>query len=122
MQRVFAIFLAPFYLLTTSGLSVAIHYCQGKVESVALMSTPPSCCCEDFGMTGCCDDEVIVVKVSSEHNVAKNLTCPSTDQSPAIAHLAHHDAGTLVRRTSPFYIEPPPKQAPAFLLYCSFRC
>lgn len=71
MKRILAILLGLTYVVTTSGLAVAKHYCAGKLESVRLTGAG-HCGCEKTGKdNSCCKDEVIVIKLSDEHTVAK---------------------------------------------------
>lgn len=68
MKRIAAICLSLVYLAMVSGVVVNIHYCMGKVASVALGHSE-SDRCGDCGMEnqGCCKDEVKVVKVADTH-------------------------------------------------------
>lgn len=69
MKHFAAICLSLLYLAMVSGVVVNIHYCMGKVASVALGHSE-SDRCGDCGMDnkGCCKDEVKVVKVDDTHS------------------------------------------------------
>lgn len=71
MKRLAAICLSLVYLAMVSGVVVNTHYCMGKVASVAIGHSD-SDRCDDCGManTGCCKDEVKVLKVSDTHSAS----------------------------------------------------
>lgn len=69
MKRLVATCLSLVYLAMVSGVVVNTHYCMGKVASVAIGHSD-SDRCDDCGManTGCCKDEVKVVKIADTHS------------------------------------------------------
>jgi hypothetical protein len=78
MKRALTICLSVIYLAMASGVVVNVHYCMGKVASVAIGHAETDRC-GDCGMdnTGCCKDEVIVVKVDDTHALAPSMALPA---------------------------------------------
>lgn len=93
MKRIAAICLSLVYLAMVSGVVVNTHYCMGKVASVAIGHSD-SDRCDDCGManTGCCKDEVKVVKVADTHSFSAphfQVEKPDSRQF-ATMHLSEH--------------------------------
>ena len=75
------------YMTVTSGVVINVHYCMGEVATVELGHNSQDSCGQ-CGMdnSGCCHDEVQVVKMCADHLSAKvNLELPQTV-------LSQHDA------------------------------
>ncbi|MEI6582946.1 MAG: hypothetical protein WCO43_05085 [Chitinophagia bacterium] len=65
MKRFFALLLSLSFIAASSGASVNIHYCRGKVSSVSWSILPTaSCKCGKKTMKGCCKTETRLVKLS----------------------------------------------------------
>lgn len=68
MKRVLIIFLAAFYLIIASGLTLSLHYCGGKLKAVSLFSNKEEGCCGNKKKSkGCCKDKTTVIKVKDNH-------------------------------------------------------
>ena len=71
MKKVFATILALIYFITSTGATVNIHYCMGKLYAVDLVATTK---CGKCGMEndkgGCCKDEIKTVKLNDSHQPA----------------------------------------------------
>jgi hypothetical protein len=67
MKRFFALILSFSFIATSSGTSVNIHYCRGKVSSVSWSILPTaSCKCGKKTMKGCCKTETRLVKLTDD--------------------------------------------------------
>ena len=67
MKRLFALILSFSFIAASSGASVNIHYCRGKVSSVSWSILPtPSCKCGKKTMKGCCKTETRLVKLTDD--------------------------------------------------------
>ena len=124
MKKIFALFFALFYLISTTGFGVTVHYCGGEIESVNINAKPKSCCCDDKlvkapAHKSCCKEQVKYIKTAnhaSTSNVAKvqpvkeiavpYQTAPSTLLSIVADGLAHVIATTenFLFNTVPIYI------------------
>jgi len=75
LKRIATIFIVLAYGLFSSGLVIDAHYCMGKLAAVDWTS-PGSKSCAKCGMskTGCCKDEVKVVKLDDSHQLSSANT------------------------------------------------
>ena len=89
MLRLIGILVALMYMTVTSGVVINIHYCMGDVATVAV-GTHSQDKCAQCGMdnTGCCHDEVQVVKLCTDQYSAQQQA--QVLQVPAV--LSQHDA------------------------------
>lgn len=73
MKKVLIATLAIIYLTVSSGVSMTIHYCMGKVSSVELLTHTEKCGkCGMKTNSGCCKDEVKVFKIDDSHKLITN--------------------------------------------------
>jgi hypothetical protein len=65
MKRLLALILSFSFIAASSGASVNIHYCRGKISSVSWSILPTaSCKCGKKTMKGCCKTETRLVKLT----------------------------------------------------------
>lgn len=62
LRRVLHIILVVTVVLLTSGVTITRHFCGDRLRSVALMTTPQSCC----DMEGCCHNETVTILIEDE--------------------------------------------------------
>lgn len=129
MKKLLAILIAFFYLAITSGFTVNVHYCMGKVSSVKLHNTDDDACgkCGKPGAKGgnCCKDVHKFLKVDNSHQAAKMLAAdgPVTmDLSLPVAVLQLPSPMLLQASSFNYHLHAPPltPQRPIFLRYCVF--
>jgi hypothetical protein len=87
MLKFVGILVAMMYMTVTSGVVINIHYCMGEVATVELGHNSQDSCSQ-CGMdnSGCCHDDVQVVKLCADQLSAKvNHELPQTV-------LSRHDA------------------------------
>lgn len=118
MKQVTVILFSLFYLLTTVGFSLNVHYCGGNISTVNLVSEPSCCCSSEKDADNCCDDEVIRIQVDDVQNNTPSqridITLFSTIVTviynttliPIEEKLIRHDLLDL----------PPPNKRPVWLL------
>ncbi|MGV3656906.1 MAG: HYC_CC_PP family protein [Chitinophagaceae bacterium] len=93
MKRFLAFILLLIYFTVSTGFVVSMHFCMNKFESVQVGAASSDKCgkcgmhTEDSG--GCCRDEVKVVKLQMDKQVAKMLL-PSLSLSPVELPLSQH--------------------------------
>jgi len=68
MNRFLSILLLLIYLSTALNLFIQIHYCNNRIESVQLLSGEIDECCKPEQNTGCCHNEVKIIKLDSDQN------------------------------------------------------
>ena len=124
MKRVAVSFFALFYLLVTTGLTLDVHYCGGKMVDIEVLGNADHCCskvktsCPREEKNNCCKDETVVVQLD-QWQIVSNLA--SLDVIPVVV-------GNEIRNTQTrdipvatlhqiFNDLPPPKTQPLWLLY-----
>ncbi|MCB9235672.1 MAG: hypothetical protein H6581_28760 [Bacteroidia bacterium] len=123
MKNASIILLTAFYLLLSVGVNVNVHYCGGKLSEISLVETP-TCCCGEMGMRkGCCSDQNFQMQLDTDHQISPQF---QMDLGPMVACIFENEVGeaaVLPTRpdAKPFGFDlPPPPNAPAYLLHCSF--
>jgi len=64
--------LAFVYLATTTGATLHMHYCMGKIYSVDLIKKDGCSKCGMAANEGCCNDQLKVIKVKDNHQSISN--------------------------------------------------
>jgi len=112
MKKAFVLFLALTYLAMVSGLILNVHYCMGKLASVKI-GHPEDVRCPDCGMenTGCCKDQVVVMKVDDSHS-KPTLSIHFAKIIPAPLFRPAHDVvrHTLILNNVDSYDPSPPER------------
>ena len=74
MKRILSILLLCLYLISSIGVTVSAHYCEGNLASFAFFETDLNCCCDE-GSNGesddCCRDESKSIQISADQNKAE---------------------------------------------------
>ena len=76
MKRLLVFILALIYLVTTTGATMHMHFCMGKLANWSLWSKDHGPTCGKCGMekteqsNGCCSDEAKWVKIEDEQKAA----------------------------------------------------
>jgi hypothetical protein len=137
MKRVIAAILAVLYLGTSSGATIHLHYCMGKLMSWALTDDGRSDCTY-CGMPkavgtghcvaakrGCCQDEVKKLQVDKNQRVTESafhFLNPSFDVALANYQLLPGKRLFSIVIDYSFAHGPPDRgKVPVFLRYCNFR-
>jgi hypothetical protein len=87
MKKLFLFFFSFIFIAASSGASLNIHYCRGKVSAVSLSILPaPSCVCgKKAPKKSCCKTETKLVKMqedasqpeyTADHSFPKILALP----------------------------------------------
>ena len=92
MKRLAAFILLLIYFTVSTGFMVSMHYCMNQFDSVQVGATSDKC--SKCGMHtaesgGCCRDEVKVVKLQVDKQVAKMLFS-SLSFAPVALPLSQH--------------------------------
>jgi hypothetical protein len=128
MKKLATAVLLLVYFTVTTGFVVSVHYCMNKVDSVELGYAGAEECGK-CGMNvqtsdGCCKDDVKVIKMQVDQNLAK-IAVPNFTLSPFLfAVLAGRFPDFLLTSISnafPFSNGPPLSKQNSYLLHCVFR-
>ena len=128
MKRFLASILLLIYFCVSTGFVVSMHYCMNKFDSVQV-GAADSEKCGKCGMhtedsDGCCRDEVKVVKLQQDSQLAK-LLMPSFSMAPVQLTLSQHlvlPFQNFVQAQIIEYPDPPLRSGqPVYLSNCVFR-
>ncbi len=111
MKKFLVIFFSIFYLTSTSGISLNIHYCGGKVKHVSLFNSSEKGCCGKKKMSKkCCKDKVSYFKIKDDQqsNQSAKITTPISKITPVVLPVLKFD-GAVVCTSVPIlnYHAPP---------------
>lgn len=121
MRKLVVILLILFYGVSSSGMTLYIHYCCGKIDSIDLAPIKKNDC--DMGhkkpMKNCCEDKGISFKISTDQKsenstelLAKNFqvektvfeTRLTTIRLPGLINTGFTDSSPPYNLSSPLYI------------------
>ena len=125
MKKALVIALASMYLLVSSGVVVNMHYCMGKLASLGI-GHHDSKTCDKCGMdnTGCCKDEVKVVKIQDNQESSAGFTAVPKMEAEHLTWALPQAASLAVEKaTVRHFAHAPPDGGGHSLhaLYCVFR-
>ncbi len=100
LKQKIAVGLATFYLISVIGVALSMHFCGGKLASVALFANKTSCkYCKQEPLAkkddGCCKNTKIDVKVKDSHQTESSFKLPKlfsldTYLHPRISNLIQY--------------------------------
>jgi len=112
------------YLLVTVGLTVATHFCGGKVASVKMLSFVSNenpCGCDNTAVPdGCCRTEIKSIQLNDEQIAVQvdQQTSPQTDVNLwADVSIEELFSSNSVRTIIP--ASSPPESPPTYILHCA---
>lgn len=82
MLRSFAYILLILYTaIQAIGLSVNLHFCGDRLSEVGINTAESCCMCDDSKTEamGCCEDQHLYIKVSTEHATSAAYQMPEHD-------------------------------------------
>lgn len=113
MKKCLVTIIAVLYLTVSTGATIHMHYCMGKMVAWGLWRTQDKDACVTCNMDkkkGCCEDKKQRVKIESNHN----LQSLAFYHFKAIADLPQHNwtALTVIKHVSPIIINFPITNSP----------
>lgn len=131
MKRALAIILAVFYLGISTGATIHMHYCMGKLVDWGLWHSKSEQC-SNCGMSTastqanhCCTDEHQFVKLEKDQQAGEILLQPAplavVALPPAPVNIAHILLSTLPEWRPVNHAPPPSPHKAIYLLNCVFR-
>lgn len=125
MKKIIFFILTLAYITSTSGATIYLHECMGKVIDWNLHANGDKC--ENCGMhknkaDDCCKDIVKVYKLQTAHSI------PASDfhfYSTVVTAPVYFQQDVKILFTAfvsqPFYVSPPPKASGSLFIYnCTF--
>jgi hypothetical protein len=127
MKRIAIIFFTLFYLLPAVGFSINVHWCGGKVASVAIeVIGNGKCACGKEMKKGCCKDIKTIVKLTDNQKNTTQLIAPQNNQVKHLSELSIitqqilYSQVTLLNCTN-YHAPPSNCQNSVYLSNCVFR-
>lgn len=129
MKKVFTLILTVLYLATTSGATIHLHYCMGKLIEKDLWKAEKKACSkcgmEKSSRSGndCCKDTQQQVKIEKEHQKAETVFQPLQLVSTATSYSEVTVVSfSSITEENPSSNAPPRSSGPAlFKRNCVFR-
>ena len=127
MKRIAVIFFALFYLLPAVGFSINVHWCGGKVSSVAIeVIGNGKCACGKEMKKGCCKDIKTIVKLTDNQKNTTQLTVPQNNQVKQLSELSITTQQILypqviVLNLTNYHAPPSNCKSSVYLSNCVFR-
>jgi hypothetical protein len=124
MKKLFAIMLLLVYGFSSTGMTLHLHYCCGKLDAIDLSPVKDEHCGGKHKLIkkSCCDEKQVSLKLKSEQNPAKFLN--PVFQLPAIKTV-QPDFFVLSpvqsKKLLPEVFAPPPLQKNINSLFCVYR-
>lgn len=94
MKKFSVILFSIFYLTSTSGICLNIHYCGGKIKHVSLINSNEKNCCGKKKMSKkCCKDKIAYFKIKDNHksNQFAKIVTPSSKIVPAHFSIVNYN-------------------------------
>jgi len=119
-----AFIFAIFYLLSSIGYGVELHYCLGQITDVNIAWLDTSCACDDEHKKvapPCCEEKEFFIQIEQDHQASKTQSIAAVNL-PFLALvntvLLSHNEGVTKHVALP---EPngPPLNIPLFERFCA---
>lgn len=129
MRNILLSLLCSFYLFSSSGAKLAVHYCHGHFQTVTFNAKldEDSCCGSKRQMNkgGCCEDKIIEIKVKEEQKIS-SATLISFDPKLLFSHYLNTSCKNIssiaLSTVSPHAHAPPNlSQVPGYIYNGTFR-
>ena len=126
MKKILVSIFAVFYLASSVGATVHLHYCMDKFIDWSLLKSGGDKC-DKCGMEkdgGCCKDENKFVKNNIDQKIAESsiqLTQMAAVASPAaFIYISEYHFSSIIQE-NPFGHAPPRNGVGIYILNCVFR-
>jgi len=79
-KKLISSFLAIFLLVSNAGLAFNVHYCEDRIASITINTTPSSqekvdeCCGIVEKNSRCCNDKIIKTEIKADQIIVKSLS------------------------------------------------
>jgi hypothetical protein len=129
VKQLLSIIFLPLYLLSSGGVYITQHFCEGELCTTSIATVAPSCCCEaNNDDAGCCENVSKYFKVAdAQYNAQQSIvkifslsfiTCTTAN------FIAHNNFITVDRGQTQSNIHAPPlivNEVPLYVLQCSLK-
>jgi hypothetical protein len=127
VKKLFLILLILVYGVSSSGMTLHIHYCCGKIDRVDVVPVKKDNCAmgHDKPMKNCCDEKQLSLKLKSEQNTKAGIKLVCKILQP---DKIHYNNETVIIQGNKCTIagvidsyHPPAASVPPNILHCVFR-
>ena len=129
MKKFLVTILAFVYLSVSSGATINVHYCMGKLKNWDLVNKQAakcgSCGMDKTGHKGCCNDQHKTLQIEKDQKIAEasfqflNITSDGTQLG--YSHLPLIYASAIVLSNPVAHAPPRLGTVAIFILNCDFR-
>ncbi|TAJ60619.1 MAG: hypothetical protein EPO58_05000 [Chitinophagaceae bacterium] len=127
MKKLLVTILAVVYITVSSGATINMHYCMGKLMTVDLKQeqkgTCGSCGMEKVGHKGCCKDEQKKLQIEKDQKISESsfqfLSFVSDISVPCYFSYSDHSSLSISYPVS--HAPPGVETIPIFIRNCNFR-
>ena len=114
LKQKVALSLCSFYLVSVIGVALSMHFCGGKLSSVAIYSSKATCkYCQtevvDKKDDGCCKNTKFEVKVKDSHQVGSSFKLPKLF---SFESLIPFSADEIFKKLRPIFFQKIENKAP----------
>ncbi len=131
MKKLFLLIVSFVYFGISTGVTLQVHYCMGKLVNVGLVNKSDSHCdlcgmAKKNGHKGCCHDEQKTVKITQDQNRSTEPVYQVVHAPVAMVETNYPDAAMTARFSSEekilYFHEPPQVSGLAvYIRNCVFR-
>jgi hypothetical protein len=123
MKKFLVIILLLVYGVSSSGMTLHLHYCCDKLDKIDLSPVKHSCGGENkISKKSCCDNKELSFNLKADQTAVK-LLVPAF-QSPAIKPTQaefHISSSFKAKKSEPQIFAPPPLEKNLHTLFCIYR-
>lgn len=89
MKKTGILIFAFFYFVLSSGLTLHMHYCAGKLKGFSIaQSNEKGCCGTKKKSKGCCKEKLLVYKIKNDQKSDVKATVPIASVKQFLAHYS----------------------------------
>lgn len=125
MKKIIVIVLLLVYGLSSSGATIHLHFCCGKLDDISFSSTDPKSCSEKtFNSKNCCNSKHVELKVKSDQEPGAKWLAACKSFTKFHYPVIYHGSTFCGKVTPCEFATGPPQKAlavPLFIQYCSYR-
>jgi|SRR5436190_21319253 len=131
MKKLIVVILAFLYLAASTGATIHLHYCMGKLVEWGLKhDSKKKDKCNNCGMNnstdkkGCCEDEQIQIKLSGDQKTVNNYQIISENFNTIVTpffELPQIYISSITEKTPLNHAPPPDFGSPLYIQNCIFR-
>jgi hypothetical protein len=125
MKKIVVIALLLVYGLSSSGATIHLHFCCGKLDDISFSSTgPKSCSIKTFSSSDCCKSKHVELKVKADQEPGTKWLATNKVNTKFLYPVVYTGLPAFVKSyTNEFATGPPVKAltVPLFIQYCVYR-